>query len=48
MTDDRFPADALFLKFGFLQAGAFGHQAIYALAAIIAAILITHCIRRRR
>lgn len=40
MADDPFPRDAIFVKFGRFQAGAFGRLAIVALLAVVGVLLI--------
>jgi hypothetical protein len=39
MPDDPFPREALFIKWGRFQAGAFGRLAILALLGIVAALI---------
>jgi hypothetical protein len=40
MADDPFPRDALFIKFGRFQAGAFGRLAILALMGLAAGFMV--------
>jgi len=39
MADDQFPKDALFIKLGRFQAGAFGRLAIIALTLVVVLFL---------